>query len=243
MEVIKKNNITMINSHLPSNMFNIVYTDPQNKIKDHYIDDVINVFGQEKLPFAWWVDVQQTPQLPALLKKHALLCDEVELGMAIQLSEHSLPFAKHTQLEIVKVDDLAHFSDWMSVFSQLLPAQQNVFYIFISQALLVLFEPDCPFELFIGHLNGMPVSTCGIFYSDAVAGIFDMITLPKVQRQGIATTMMTHAMQHAQQKGYDVITLSASDEGRPVYEKLGFKPYTHYEIYVPSMHVHGIVSL
>jgi GNAT superfamily N-acetyltransferase len=42
------------------------------------------------------------------------------------------------------------------------------------------------------------------------------------RRRGVATALMTHVLGYARERRLRIVTLHASDEGRPLYEKLGF---------------------
>ena len=52
-----------------------------------------------------------------------------------------------------------------------------------------------------------------------VLGVF---TEQEYRGQGCATRIMQHLIADAKRLGLDLVTLSASDMGRPIYEKLGF---------------------
>jgi len=58
--------------------------------------------------------------------------------------------------------------------------------------------------------------------SGKVAYIMNMFTLPKHRKQGIAETLFLHIIEEAKARGYNKITLHATDMGRPLYEKHGF---------------------
>ncbi|MCL2697102.1 MAG: GNAT family N-acetyltransferase [Oscillospiraceae bacterium] len=55
------------------------------------------------------------------------------------------------------------------------------------------------------------------------AVIANMYTLAEYRRQGIATELMQLQLEEASTRGVKVINLSATDMGRAVYEKIGFK--------------------
>ncbi|MCL2637962.1 MAG: GNAT family N-acetyltransferase [Oscillospiraceae bacterium] len=55
------------------------------------------------------------------------------------------------------------------------------------------------------------------------AVIANMYTLPEYRKRGIATELMKLQIEEAKMRGVKVINLSATDMGRAVYEKLGFK--------------------
>jgi GNAT superfamily N-acetyltransferase len=49
-----------------------------------------------------------------------------------------------------------------------------------------------------------------------------MYVLPEFRRRGIARTLMTRVVECATEHGAPIVTLHASDEGRPLYDTLGF---------------------
>ncbi len=52
--------------------------------------------------------------------------------------------------------------------------------------------------------------------------IANVYTEPEWRRRGIARLIVEHLLDWSRQRGLSVITLHASDEGRPLYEQLGF---------------------
>ena len=56
-----------------------------------------------------------------------------------------------------------------------------------------------------------------------VAYIMNIFTLPQYRKQGLAAKLFAKTVEEAGERGYKKITLNATDEGRPMYEKFGFK--------------------
>jgi GNAT superfamily N-acetyltransferase len=56
-----------------------------------------------------------------------------------------------------------------------------------------------------------------------IAYILNIYTLPRWRGKGIGKTTFEHILQEAIVRGYKRISLHASDDGRPVYEKFGFR--------------------
>jgi len=54
------------------------------------------------------------------------------------------------------------------------------------------------------------------------AYVLGMYVLPELRRRGVARALMTRAVECAADSGAPLITLHASDYGRPLYESLGF---------------------
>lgn len=56
-----------------------------------------------------------------------------------------------------------------------------------------------------------------------IAYILNIYTLPNWRGKGIGKQIFDHILQEAIGRGYKRISLHASDDGRPIYEKFGFR--------------------
>jgi GNAT superfamily N-acetyltransferase len=81
-----------------------------------------------------------------------------------------------------------------------------------------------------GGLAGTVVATR---YGDAVTAIGMMLVARRHERRGLATRLMTHALDHSGTAG---AWLTATDYGRPLYERLGFRPTGLLSAYRGSFH-------
>lgn len=54
--------------------------------------------------------------------------------------------------------------------------------------------------------------------------VLNMYTAPEWRRKGLARAMMEAVLAHARQSKLNKLWLHASDDGRPLYESLGFRP-------------------
>jgi ribosomal protein S18 acetylase RimI-like enzyme len=74
------------------------------------------------------------------------------------------------------------------------------------------------------------VASSLLHISAGAAGLYWIGTIPKARRQGIATALTRHTLQHAQSLGYDRAVLQASNAGVSIYRALGFKAYCKIEV-------------
>ena len=63
-----------------------------------------------------------------------------------------------------------------------------------------------------------------------VAYIMNMYTIPEYRKQGIGTKLLKRTVDEAKKRGYKRITLHATDMGRALYEKYGFKDSHGYMV-------------
>ncbi|HEX2944925.1 MAG TPA: GNAT family N-acetyltransferase [Clostridia bacterium] len=59
-----------------------------------------------------------------------------------------------------------------------------------------------------------------------IALITDMYTVPEYRNKGLGYKLLNSIMEHAKNLGYTNVTLNATDSGRILYEKYGFKDVT-----------------
>ena len=62
--------------------------------------------------------------------------------------------------------------------------------------------------------------------------ILNMFTEPQFRRRGLARKLMETMIAWCRQQGYKTVALHASDEGRPLYESLGFGPTNEMRLFL-----------
>ncbi|KAL9650984.1 hypothetical protein ABK040_015087 [Willaertia magna] len=73
------------------------------------------------------------------------------------------------------------------------------------------------------EVNWKEISGGGILFGKEVAGIYYIATREEGRRKGYGSIVMIALMELAKKRGYKKMTLTATQMGRPLYEKLGFK--------------------
>ncbi|EAR14826.1 GNAT family N-acetyltransferase [Robiginitalea biformata] len=71
--------------------------------------------------------------------------------------------------------------------------------------------------------GGIPVGTLALYQTGGVTGVHSMGISPKARGRGLATQVMYHALESARSYRSSLVTLQASEMGRGLYEKLGFR--------------------
>lgn len=92
---------------------------------------------------------------------------------------------------------------------------------------------------YIGTYSGKPVATSTLCISDAVAGVYDVCTLPEFRGRGFGSAMTAVAVKEGFAKGCDLAALQSSPVGVPIYFKMGFRYVFDYLCWVVSHPTHG----
>ena len=98
--------------------------------------------------------------------------------------------------------------------------------------------PSGEYVCFLARAQGRVVGIGGMYLAHpppwprsprGVEGyILNMYTLPQWRRIGIASTITRELLACARNAGATMAALRASDDGRRIYERLGFREVTHY---------------
>ncbi len=84
---------------------------------------------------------------------------------------------------------------------------------------------------FVGSLDGKPVATSLAVRTGDTVGIYSVATAPEARGRGIGTAMTWHLLRDAD-PGWTLAVLQASDMGRPIYERMGFRLVREFDEYV-----------
>lgn len=75
---------------------------------------------------------------------------------------------------------------------------------------------------YVGYAGEEPVTVSTSFRSDATLGIYSVATVAEARGNGYGTAATWHLLRDAE-PGWEVAVLQASDMGRPIYERMGFR--------------------
>jgi GNAT superfamily N-acetyltransferase len=180
----------------------------------------------------------------------AVFFTEAELAPAVQGALADAGFAAHSGLwamavdidalaettlpegfTIERVSDVADREEWIDVFARGYGLPRPVGAAFAG-GIDGDERPDAPVQYFWIKKRGTPVCTSLVYLADGVAGIYAVATVPEARKQGLGAHATAHPLRVAKRLGYKVGILQASEEGRPVYRRLGFEDFGELPLYI-----------
>lgn len=215
-------NTLLIDSGFQTDMFNLICATGRESRDD--VLHSLNYFRKRKLPFCWWAGFENEPEwLQNFLESEGLASSEEETVMATLLEQGAWPEANGV-LDVRQVDSQETLDDFLAVVGTIILEGEMreiiEFYHLVERAIL---KKDALILFFVGYLKEKAVATASIFCSGEIASIFDVIVDPSFRGRGFGKLMTASAMKNAAEKGCQAGALTATDDAKFLYQKLGFQ--------------------
>jgi ribosomal protein S18 acetylase RimI-like enzyme len=199
------------------------------------IREAVHHFRGVRRPFAWWVGPGSFPlDLENRLRNHGLAPAESELGMSLELRELPARIDLPKCLTIRRVSSRQEIADFASIFASNWQPPDPEVAAFYQAATPFLLAPEVPMILFVGYLDGEPVSTSELFIGGGVAGLYAVATRREFRGRGIGSALTWAAAEDARRRGISTAVLQSSDDGKGIYARLGFRPCCQFTEYTLS---------
>jgi len=88
--------------------------------------------------------------------------------------------------------------------------------------------PEDRMRMWVGYDGHTPVTTAAAFVSDGITNIVNVATIPEARGKGFGTAVTWHAT--LAEPALPTL-LIASEQGRPVYERMGYRTIRHFQLW------------
>ena len=182
-------------------------------------------FDHLELPFVLRIREGIDPAAEAAAEALGLPYSDTVPGMALSPIPSAPPLPAGFEIRVVRhADELGRFQE----------VSASGFDIPIEGARLLMREAilSAPsIESYIGYAGGLPVATSTLARSGRTAGVYNVATLASHRGRGYGEAMTWRAVVGGQSSGCDVSILQASDMGRSIYERMGFRLVAPYRTF------------
>jgi hypothetical protein len=105
---------------------------------------------------------------------------------------------------------------------------------FYARSAPAVLDPESPVWLYLGYVGDEPVATAELTVGGGIVGLYNITTAAKHRKKGIGTAMTVQPLLDARGSGFPAAVLQASEEGFPIYSRLGFEVTGSFTEYQPA---------
>lgn len=227
-QVIEDDECFRVTSSIPHPLFNNVLKTNVEFDSKRFVKSIRKEYKKRKTPFLWrlW-DHDKPKDIETLLMKNGGQKFQSTTLMAIDLDEFD-PFSERPPELMVQTlkygADARKFAECTcTTFG--IPNEMKV------PVTEIIEMQDQNIGNYIGYIGSTAVGTATRFYSNGIAGIYNVATLPQFQGKGIGMEILNSLLLDVKQDGYQTVILHATPAGLRLYEKLGFQAYGEMKQY------------
>ncbi len=228
-----KGDATVIQSTVKDDTYNYVldaeFSDDQASSR---VKEITSSFFKKEIPFSWWVGPKPaSSRLTKLFDYFGLEEGEENIGMILDMEKGSQQEFRSSN-DIRRISNPMQLLEFCSIHEAIgidgaMEAYKEIYQKLPSN----VYSEGANLELYVMCKDDRPVCSGVLLFHAGVAGIYFIATPPDERRKGYATELMSHLLHRVKQEEYPYATLTASVEGKPVYEKIGFRPLCSYQEY------------
>jgi len=198
------------------------------------IESVKAFFAVRNVPWYWWLAPHLSPpHMVQLLQAHGLAFDRPPLpAMIAHLPSPAIPLPPDIQVwQATTLTDLQVASQIRHTAFRF-PAGVGLDYF---QSMAADWLKGDPARLFLASFDSSPPAAIGaLIMGNGLPGIYVMATLPEWSRRGLGKAILTRLLDKAALEGHNLVALTASRLGYPLYQQFGFEHVFDYAIYRPD---------
>lgn len=190
------------------------------------IKAIITGICAKNIPNLWILTPDATPRnIVAILEKNGFRnlsseASEPELGMLLNRNDFE-PYSS-SEVRCRKVQSKKDFRLWIDVVNTALHGWEMIdaehYYVWVEKENI---------NIYLGEINGIPVSTVATIQTKDVASIEFTSTLQEYRCRGAAATLCSKALADLFTNDVKAVTLSGAPEAVALYQKLGFHSCFH----------------
>jgi GNAT superfamily N-acetyltransferase len=128
-----------------------------------------------------------------------------------------------TKAEIVEVRSLVDLDGWYEVYSEVFGADARARKDWYRVYDALGPSGDRSLSLLLAKVDGLPAATGAAFYEEGTVGLYCFTTREPMRGRGLASALVQASHAAARARGIERALLQATDAGRPIYARAGYR--------------------
>ena len=231
-EYSDRGGITYCLTGLPQEIFNVVLKCSLDETTaDSNIDAVLEHFRSRRVPMIWHVGKLTKPNdVGNRLAARGFPHDYDLAAMAVDIDTAASAADSAGSVSVERVLDEPSSDLWIDVLTRSWESPKEVG-IWMRSNVCFSVEAErqrrlaLPRRLYLGVLDGKPVGACMLLWSDMVAGLQAVGTVPEARHRGIGKAVVEAALNDARELGFGYAVVLSTIEGQRLYEQCGFRAF------------------
>jgi ribosomal protein S18 acetylase RimI-like enzyme len=224
-EARERDGLLVINTGLPIAAFNVAFVTRPLTEPEGLVREAAAYYDGAGLPFIVRVRDGLDPAAERACEAIGLPYGDTVPGMALA------PIAQArggvAGLEVRPAQTGADFDTFFDIVCGVFDFPIEMAHALFTEA--IMRRPDAGH--YIGYLDGEAVATSTLVATHRTAGIFNVATRPDFRGRGIGEAMTWACVRRGAEMGCVMAALQASEMGRPVYERMGFRLVAPYRTF------------
>lgn len=215
-EVLEARDLQLTNTGAAVAEFNLVFPKRPSYKVEAALDRAARYFEAKQLPYRVSVRADRAGACRELCLARGFC--EVKSVPGMLLAPIPEPPALPAGLELRRVADAETLADFQRVAFEGFGFPPAAAPLFLTREFAQL--PQV--ALFVGYAAGEPASSAALVATSGVAGVYWVATRPGFRGRGYGEALTWRAVRAGGELGYPLASLQASEQGRPIYARMGF---------------------
>ena len=225
--------VTVSSGGLPFDLSNLAlgaYYPPT--ISDEQIDEEIEAtkrfFSERNVPWIWWLGPNtQPPDMLQRLKEHGLTGNSPLPAMVATLPSKRISL--NPDVTVWQANDRSDLEAASHIRRAAFDFPYSIPFSYFEDMEGDWLRGD-PARLYLARVeNGPPASIGALIMGEGYPGVYVMTTMQDWRRKGLGKAILNRIMEDASTNGHQMIMLTASNQGFPLYQKFGFEHIFDYQ--------------